>query len=191
ATQGALQSAINYQNGGGASHTYTYGQGTGPYDNQALNYQWGPSGFSHFSGSASLTTAEVSIYELLNGGFTEGAGGLGKKIIQLITGQISQTELANWIMNAYESSMTGEGSYLAGLFGPNGLGPGMTISGISHADLRAFMNEDNDPHPNGGPNQYCPDPIGCYSGNIFAPDPGIYGANDTFSQRGYDFNRYM
>ncbi|EMO16825.1 hypothetical protein LEP1GSC167_1753 [Leptospira interrogans serovar Copenhageni str. HAI0188] len=52
--------------------------------------------------------------------------------------------------------MTGEGSYLAGLFGPNGLGPGMTISGISHADLRAFMNEDNDPHPNGGPNQYCP-----------------------------------
>ncbi|WP_050559384.1 TIGR04388 family protein, partial [Leptospira interrogans] len=191
ATQGALQSAINYQNGGGASHTYTYGQGTGPYDNQALNYQWGPSGFSHFSGSASLTTAEVSIYELLNGGFTEGAGGLGKKIIQLITGQISQTELANWIMNAYESSMTGEGSYLAGLFGPNGLGPGMTISGISHADLRAFMNEDNDPHPNGGPNQYCPDPIGCYSGNIFAPDPGIYGANDTFSQRGYDFNRYI
>ncbi|WP_061245689.1 TIGR04388 family protein, partial [Leptospira noguchii] len=115
----------------------------------------------------------------------------GKKIIQLITGQISQMELANWIMNAYESSMTGEGSYLAGLFGPNGLGPGMTITGINQADLRAFMNEDNDPHPNGGPNQYCPDPLGCHSGDIFHPDPGIYGANDTFSQRGYDFNRYI
>ncbi|EMN27530.1 hypothetical protein LEP1GSC065_1006, partial [Leptospira kirschneri serovar Sokoine str. RM1] len=192
ATQGALQSAINYQNGSG-SHTYTYGQGTGPYDNQALNYHtaYGGMSFNHFSGSASLTTAEVSIAELFNGGFTEGAGGLGKKIIQLITGQISQTELANWIMNAYESSMTGEGSYLAGLFGPNGLGPGMTISGINQADLRAFMNEDNDPHPNGGPNQYCPDPLGCHSGDIFHPDPGIYGANDTFSQRGYDFNRYI
>ncbi|WP_155713938.1 TIGR04388 family protein, partial [Leptospira noguchii] len=115
----------------------------------------------------------------------------GKKIIQLITGQISQMELANWIMNAYESSMTGEGSYLAGLFGPNGLGPGMTITGINQADLRAFMNEDNDPHPNGGPNQYCPDPLGCHSGDIFHPDPGIYGANDTFSSRGYDFNRYI
>ncbi|EKP04478.1 intein C-terminal splicing domain protein [Leptospira kirschneri str. 2008720114] len=192
ATQGALQSAINYQNGSG-SHTYTYGQGTGPYDNQALNYHtaYGGMSFNHFSGSASLTTAEVSIAELFNGGFTEGAGGLGKKIIQLITGQISQTELANWIMNAYESSMTGEGSYLTGLFGPNGLGPGMTISGINQADLRAFMNEDNDPHPNGGPNQYCPDPLGCHSGDIFHPDPGIYGANDTFSQRGYDFNRYI
>ncbi|MCH1913223.1 TIGR04388 family protein [Leptospira noguchii] len=100
-------------------------------------------------------------------------------------------ELANWIMNAYESSMTGEGSYLAGLFGPNGLGPGMTITGINQADLRAFMNEDNDPHPNGGPNQYCPDPLGCHSGDIFHPDPGIYGANDTFSSRGYDFNRYI
>ncbi|EMK26282.1 pretoxin HINT domain protein, partial [Leptospira kirschneri serovar Bulgarica str. Nikolaevo] len=87
--------------------------------------------------------------------------------------------------------MTGEGSYLAGLFGPNGLGPGMTITGITQADLRAFMNEDNDPHPNGGPNQYCPDPLGCHSGDIFHPDPGIYGANDTFSQRGYDFNRYI
>ncbi|EMY52999.1 putative large structural protein [Leptospira interrogans serovar Copenhageni str. M20] len=193
ATQGALQSAINYQNGGGASHTYTYGQGTGPYDNQALNYHtaYGGMSFNHFSGSASLTTAEVSINELFNGGFTEGAGGLGKKIIQLITGQISQTELANWIMNAYESSMIGDGSYLAGLFGPNGLGPGMTITGINQADLRAFMNEDNDPHPNGGPNQYCPDPLGCHSGDIFHPDPGIYGANDTFSQRGYDFNRYI
>ncbi|EKN87843.1 TIGR04388 family protein, partial [Leptospira interrogans] len=193
ATQGALQSAINYQNGGGASHTYTYGQGTGPYDNQALNYHtaYGGMSFNHFSGSASLTTAEVSINELFNGGFTEGAGGLGKKIIQLITGQISQTELANWIMNAYESSMIGDGSYLAGLFGPNGLGPGMTITGINQADLRAFMNEDNDPHPNGGPNQYCPDPLGCHSGDIFHPDPGIYGVNDTFSQRGYDFNRYI
>ncbi|EMN29682.1 pretoxin HINT domain protein [Leptospira interrogans serovar Pyrogenes str. L0374] len=193
ATQGALQSAINYQNGGGASHTYTYGQGTGPYDNQALNYHtaYGGMSFNHFSGSASLTTAEVSINELFNGGFTEGAGGLGKKIIQLITGQISQTELANWIMNAYESSMIGDGSYLAGLFGPNGLGPGMTITGINQADLRAFMNEDNNPHPNGGPNQYCPDPLGCHSGDIFHPDPGIYGANDTFSQRGYDFNRYI
>ncbi|WP_432211756.1 TIGR04388 family protein [Leptospira noguchii] len=192
ATQGALQSAINYQNGSG-SHTYTYGQGTGPYDNQALNYHtaYGGMSFNHFSGSASLTTAEVSISELFNGGFTEGAGGLGKKIIQLITGQISQMELANWIMNAYESSMTGEGSYLAGLFGPNGLGPGMTITGINQADLRAFMNEDNDPHPNGGPNQYCPDPLGCHSGDIFHPDPGIYGANDTFSSRGYDFNRYI
>ncbi|WP_082287713.1 TIGR04388 family protein, partial [Leptospira noguchii] len=192
ATQGALQSAINYQNGSG-SHTYTYGQGTGPYDNRALNYHtaYGGMSFNHFSGSASLTTAEVSISELFNGGFTEGAGGLGKKIIQLITGQISQMELANWIMNAYESSMTGEGSYLAGLFGPNGLGPGMTITGINQADLRAFMNEDNDPHPNGGPNQYCPDPLGCHSGDIFHPDPGIYGANDTFSQRGYDFNRYI
>ncbi|EMM99346.1 intein N-terminal splicing domain protein, partial [Leptospira noguchii str. 2007001578] len=87
--------------------------------------------------------------------------------------------------------MTGEGSYLAGLFGPNGLGPGMTITGINQADLRAFMNEDNDPHPNGGPNQYCPDPLGCHSGDIFHPDPGIYGANDTFSSRGYDFNRYI
>ncbi|WP_155717810.1 TIGR04388 family protein, partial [Leptospira noguchii] len=115
----------------------------------------------------------------------------GKKIIQLITGQISQMELANWIMNAYESSMTGEGSYLAGLFGPNGLGPGMTITGINQADLRAFMNEDNDPHPNGGPNQYCPDPLGCHSGDILHPDPGIYSVNDTFSQRGYDFNRYI
>ncbi|WP_420323968.1 TIGR04388 family protein [Leptospira noguchii] len=192
ATQGALQSTINYQNGNG-SHTYTYGQGTGPYDNQALNYHtaYGGMSFNHFSGSASLTTAEVSISELFNGTFTEGAGGLGKKIIQLITGQISQMELANWIMNAYESSMTGEGSYLAGLFGPNGLGPGMTITGINQADLRAFMNEDNDPHPNGGPNQYCPDPLGCHSGDIFHPDPGIYGANDTFSSRGYDFNRYI
>ncbi|WP_413462962.1 TIGR04388 family protein, partial [Leptospira noguchii] len=173
--------------------TYTYGQGTGPYDNRALNYHtaYGGMSFNHFSGSASLTTAEVSISELFNGGFTEGAGGLGKKIIQLITGQISQMELANWIMNAYESSMTGEGSYLAGLFGPNGLGPGMTITGINQADLRAFMNEDNDPHPNGGPNQYCPDPLGCHSGDIFHPDPGIYGANDTFSSRGYDFNRYI
>ncbi|WP_025178267.1 TIGR04388 family protein [Leptospira kirschneri] len=192
ATQGALQSAINYQNGSG-SHTYTYGQGTGPYDNRALNYHtaYGGMSFNHFSGSASLTTAEVSIAELFNGGATEGAGGLGKKIIQLITGQISQTELANWIMNAYESSLPGEGSYLAGLFGPNGLGPGMTITGITQADLRAFMNEDNDPHPNGGPNQYCPDWLGCHSGDIFHPDPGIYGANDTFSQRGYDFNRYI
>ncbi|MFA4796614.1 TIGR04388 family protein, partial [Leptospira kirschneri] len=42
-----------------------------------------------------------------------------------------------------------------------------------------------------GPNQYCPDPLGCHSGDIFHPDPGIYGANDTFSQRGYDFNRYI
>ncbi|EMO51671.1 intein C-terminal splicing domain protein [Leptospira noguchii] len=192
ATQGALQSTINYQNGNG-SHTYTYGQGTGPYDNQALNYHtaYGGMSFNHFSGSASLTTAEVSISELFNGTFTEGAGGLGKKIIQLITGQISQVELANWIMNAYESSMTGEGSYLAGLFGPNGLGPGMTITGINQADLRAFMNEDNDPHPNGGPNQYCPDPLGCHSGDILHPDPGIYSVNDTFSQRGYDFNRYI
>ncbi|WP_000298567.1 TIGR04388 family protein, partial [Leptospira interrogans] len=186
ATQGALQSAINYQNGSGSS-SYTYGQGVGSYDNSALSYQWGPSGFSHFSAHVSQTTAAVTIAELFNGGATEGEGGLGKKIIEYITGQISQVEFANWIMNAYESNLTGAGSTLAGL---GGLGPGMTISGISHADLRAFLNEDIPPG-NFGPNQYCPDPIGCYSGNIFAPDPGIYGANATFSERGYDFNRYI
>ncbi|EKR16041.1 hypothetical protein LEP1GSC019_0833 [Leptospira interrogans serovar Pyrogenes str. 2006006960] len=45
-------------------------QGTGPYDNQALNYHtaYGGMSFNHFSGSASLTTAEVSINELFNGG---------------------------------------------------------------------------------------------------------------------------
>ncbi|MGQ2868873.1 TIGR04388 family protein, partial [Leptospira interrogans] len=186
ATQGALQSAINYQNGSGSS-SYTYGQGVGSYDNSALSYQWGPSGFSHFSAHVSQTTAAMTISELFNPSVTEGEGGLGKKIIEYITGQISQVEFANWIMNAYESNLTGAGSTLAGL---GGLGPGMTISGISHADLRAFLNEDIPPG-NFGPNQYCPDPIGCYSGNIFAPDPGIYGANDTFSQRGYDFNRYI
>ncbi|WP_232613815.1 TIGR04388 family protein [Leptospira kirschneri] len=193
ATQGALQSAINYQNGGGAGHSFRYGQGTGPYDNRALNYHtaYGDMNFTHFSGSASLTTAAVSISELFNGGATEGKGGLGKRIIEYITGQISQTEFANWIMNAYESSLTGEGSYLMDGMSGSGLGPGMTISGINQADLRAFMNEDNDPHPNGGPNQYCPDWLGCHSGDIFHPDPGIYGANATFSQRGYDFNRYI
>ncbi|KXZ27500.1 TIGR04388 family protein, partial [Leptospira sp. ZV016] len=190
ATQGALQSAINYQNGSGSS-SYTYGQGVGSYDNSALSYQWGPSSFNHFSANVSQTTAAMTISELFDPSTTEGEGGLGKKIIQYITGQISQVEFANWIMNAYESNLTGAGSGLSGL---GGLGPGMTISGISHADLRAFLNEDPtaaDPHPNGGPNQYCPDPIGCYSGNIFAPDPGIYGANATFSERGYDFNRYI
>ncbi len=186
ATQGALQSAINYQNGSGSS-SYTYGQGVGSYDNSALSYQWGPSGFSHFSAHVSQTTAAMTISELFNPSVTEGEGGLGKKIIEYITGQISQVEFANWIMNAYESNLTGAGSTLAGL---GGLGPGMTISGISHADLRAFLNEDIPPG-NFGPNQYCPDPIGCYSGNIFAPDPGIYGANATFSERGYDFNRYI
>ncbi|MFQ3868631.1 TIGR04388 family protein [Leptospira kirschneri] len=186
ATQGALQSAINYQNGSGSS-SYTYGQGVGSYDNSALSYQWGPSSFNHFSANVSQTTAAMTISELFDPSTTEGEGGLGKKIIQYITGQISQVEFANWIMNAYESNLTGAGSGLSGL---GGLGPGMTISGISHADLRAFLNEDIPP-ANSGVNQYCPDPIGCYSGNIFAPDPGIYGANATFSERGYDFNRYI
>nr|WP_269745985.1 hypothetical protein [Leptospira interrogans] len=49
---------------------------------------------------------------------------------------MSQVEFANWIMNAYESNLTGAGSTLAGL---GGLGPGMTISGISHADLRVVF----------------------------------------------------
>ncbi|WP_269745982.1 TIGR04388 family protein [Leptospira interrogans] len=60
ATQGALQSAINYQNGSGSS-SYTYGQGVGSYDNSALSYQWGPSGFSHFSAHVSQTTAAMTI----------------------------------------------------------------------------------------------------------------------------------
>ncbi|UOG30192.1 TIGR04388 family protein [Leptospira noguchii] len=192
ATQGALQNAINYQNGNN-SHTYTYGQGVGSYDNSALSYHvpYGGMNFNHFSANVSQTTAAMTISELFNPSVTEGEGGLGKKIIEYITGQISQVEFANWIMGAYESSLTGSGSGLAGL---GGLGPGMTISGISHADLRAFLNEDPtvaDPHPNFGPNQYCPDPLGCHSGDIFHPDPGIYGANDTFSSRGYDFNRYI
>ncbi|WP_016751466.1 TIGR04388 family protein, partial [Leptospira kirschneri] len=174
------------QNGSGSS-SYTYGQGVGSYDNSALSYQWGPSSFNHFSANVSQTTAAMTISELFDPSTTEGEGGLGKKIIQYITGQISQVEFANWIMNAYESNLTGAGSGLSGL---GGLGPGMTISGISHADLRAFLNEDIPP-ANSGVNQYCPDPIGCYSGNIFAPDPGIYGANATFSERGYDFNRYI
>ncbi|EMO42875.1 hypothetical protein LEP1GSC186_0090 [Leptospira noguchii serovar Autumnalis str. ZUN142] len=192
ATQGALQNAINYQNGNN-SHTYTYGQGVGSYDKSALSYHvpYGEMNFNHFSANVSQTTAAMTISELFNPLVTEGEGGLGKKIIQLITGQISQVEFANWIMGAYESSLTGAGSPLSGL---GGLGPGMTISGISRADLRAFLNEDPtaaDPHPNGGPNQYCPDPLGCHSGDIFHPDPGIYGANATFSERGYDFNRYI
>lgn len=82
ATQGALQSAINYQNGSGSS-SYTYGQGVGSYDNSALSYQWGPSSFNHFSANVSQTTAAMTISELFDPSTTEGEGGLGKKIIQI------------------------------------------------------------------------------------------------------------
>ncbi|TGM61741.1 TIGR04388 family protein, partial [Leptospira adleri] len=175
ATQGALQSAINYQNGNGTNNVR---YGDAEYSNDTIYSYWGSTPFEH-AAATSTSMAAVSIYEILNSAATEGAGGLAKKIIAYIRNEITETDLANWIMDAYTSGLDGNGSPLTGL---TGLGPGITITGISHADLRAFMNEDGFT-PFFAATPYCPDWLGCYSGDIFNPTPGIYMANRTFSEQ--------
>ncbi|TGL79176.1 TIGR04388 family protein [Leptospira yasudae] len=176
--QGALTNAIDYQNGGG-TNSYLYGSSTGEsYDQSGLASKWGSSSFYHFAPSSNSKVA-VSIFEILNDQATTGEGGLAKQIMAYVRHEITQSDLANWIMDAYSSGLTGAGSPLEGLAG---LGPGITISGISHADLRAFQNEDGFV-PFLGETPYCPNWAGCYSADLLNPDSGIYGANRTFSQK--------
>ncbi|PJZ59404.1 TIGR04388 family protein, partial [Leptospira adleri] len=188
-TQGALQNAINFQNSGNTSYSVRYGQNGGPLTNDPLTYMqgWWPSPFSHFDQYSAYTTSEVSMWEIFNSGVTDGAGGLAQKIMAYVRHEISQLDLANWIMDAYESGLSGTGSPLDGLVG---LGPGMTITGINQADLRAFMNYTGNP---ADPNPYCPNPLGCNNVDFFNPGPGIYGANRTYSEgyfSGIDFRVY-
>ncbi|PJZ59517.1 TIGR04388 family protein, partial [Leptospira adleri] len=180
-TQGALQNAINFQNSGNTSYSVRYGQTQGAYNNAGIWSYGDPifshTPFNHFAASAG-GPASVSISEILNGGIQEGEGGLAKKIMAYVRNQITQSDLANWIMDAYESGLSGSGSPLSGL---TGLGPGMTITGFNQVDLRAFMNEDNHvPFLNFTP--YCGSGIGCVSGDIFNWTSGIYLANRTFSE---------
>ncbi|WP_244247574.1 TIGR04388 family protein [Leptospira yasudae] len=193
-TQNALSNAISVQNGG--SYTYRYGQNgagsdgnVGNYGNDPLTYMqgWWPSPFNHYSQNASQATNDVSMWEIFNSGATEGVGGLAQQIMALARNQITELDLANWIMDAYSSTLNGAGSPLEGLVG---WGPGMTITGINTADLRAFMNYVGNPWD---PNPYCPNPLGCNNGDIFNPGPGIYGANRTFRESlasGVDFRVY-
>ncbi|MBM9498960.1 TIGR04388 family protein [Leptospira sp. 201903071] len=177
ATQGALQNAINYQNGNGTNQ-YQYGSSSGEsFDNSGLSYMWGNSDFSHFAAKANSAVA-VRV-DTLWGSETTGEIGLAKQIMAYIRQEISEMDLANWIMDAYSNGLSGSSMDLPGI---GGLGPGITITGISHADLRAFEDQDTPP-ANFGPNQYCPDWLGCYSGDIFNPTPGIYMANRTYSQQ--------
>ncbi|MCG6192641.1 TIGR04388 family protein [Leptospira sp. FAT2] len=179
-TQNALQNAVAVQNGG--TYNFQYGQSQGAYNNDGIWSYGDPifshTPFNHFS-ATSGGPASVSIAEILNTAFTEGEGGLAKKIMAYIRQEITQSDLANWIMDAYESGLTGSGSPLSGLMGA--LGPGRTITGFSQIDLRAFQNEDGfTPFFNATP--YCGSPLGCASGDIFNWTPGIYLANRTYSE---------
>ncbi|MCG6167182.1 TIGR04388 family protein [Leptospira sanjuanensis] len=179
-TQNALQNAVAVQNGG--TYNFQYGQSQGAYNNDGIWSYGDPifshTPFNHFS-ATSGGPASVSIAEILNTAFTEGEGGLAKKIMAYIRQEITQSDLANWIMDAYESGLTGSGSPLSGLLGA--LGPGRTITGFSQIDLRAFQNEDGfTPFFNATP--YCGSPLGCASGDIFNWTPGIYLANRTYSE---------
>ncbi|MBM9502378.1 TIGR04388 family protein [Leptospira sp. 201903071] len=187
-TQNALQNAVNVQNG--ASYTYQYGSNGGPLTNNPLTYMqgWWPSPFSHYDQSSNFSTNDVSMWEIFNSGATEGAGGLAQKIMAYVRNEITEMDLSNWIMDAYSSGLGGSGSPLEGLVG---LGPGMTITGINQADLRAFMNYVGDP---ANPNPYCPNPLGCNNVDFFNPGPGIFGANRTYSEglnSGIDFRAYV
>lgn len=179
ASQTALTNAIDYQNGTGNN---VYRLGDEEYDNDEIASMWGSTPFAH-ADAKSTSVAAVSIFELLNENATEGKGGLAKQIMKYVLKEISESDLANWIMDAYSSSLSGNGTALNGI---TGLGPGITITGIQHADLRAFMNEDGFV-PFLASTPYCPYWAGCYSDDIFNPSSGIYDSNRTFSsQKGVD-----
>ncbi|TGL83237.1 TIGR04388 family protein [Leptospira yasudae] len=176
-TQNALSNAISAQNG---NATNVYQLAASEYDYSAIGSYWGNTPFAHTSATPGASNA-VSIAEINNVAITDGRGGLAKQIIAYIRNQITQSDFANWIMDAYANDLSISGSNLSGL-NSMGLGPGMTITGINTADLRAFMNESNFT-PFFFATPYCPDPLGCASGDIFNPSPGIYMANQLFSQR--------